>query len=88
MATSHDDRMRRLRARAAAYAMHAQHNSVETSRNGREAFLSRFEDEVDPDRVLTETERARRADAARRAYFIRLSIRSAEARRRRRDDGA
>jgi hypothetical protein len=67
--------------------MHAQHNSVETSRKGRETFLSRFDDDVDPDHVLTDTERARRADAARRAYFIRLSIKSAEARRRRRDDG-
>ena len=79
--------MRRLHAQAAAYAMHAQHGSGKTSRRGREAFLARFERQVDPDGVQSDAERARRAEAAKRAYFIRLSIKSAEARRARRTDG-
>ena len=49
MTRDHRARVRRLRARAAAYAMHAQHDSGETSRRGREAFLARFERQVDPD---------------------------------------
>lgn len=67
--------------------MHAEHDSGETSRRGREAFLARFERQVDPDGVLSDAERTRRAEAAKHAYFIRLSIKSAEARRARRIDG-
>ena len=40
---------RSLRARLAAYAMHARHDARRTSANGRAAFLARFEREVDPD---------------------------------------
>jgi hypothetical protein len=50
--------------------------------NARAAFLDRFEREVDPDGVLPAAERARRAAAARKAYFVRLAAKSAEARRR------
>ncbi len=79
------DRM--LRARLAAYAMHARHDSRRTSAAGRVAFLARFEDEVDPERVLSDEERARRAGVARKAYFTRLALRSARARRARRSGG-
>jgi len=54
-----------------------------TTRNAREAFASRFEREVDPDGVLAPAERARRVEAARRAYFTALALRSSQARRRR-----
>jgi hypothetical protein len=47
----------------------------------RTAFLSRFEDEVDPDRTLPEAERSRRAEYARKAYFAKLALASAKARR-------
>lgn len=47
----------------------------------RAAFLSRFERQVDPDGRLAPEVRARRAEAARRAYFIRLSLKGAQARR-------
>ena len=47
----------------------------------RAGFLARFEREVDPDGVLTPDERARRAEHARKAYFARLALKSAEARR-------
>ena len=46
------------------------------------AFMSRFEDEVDPNRVLSEAERQRRAEQAKKAYFTRLALRSVQARRR------
>lgn len=71
-----------LRARLAAYHLHATHDPKETTRKAREAFLSRFEREVDPEGVLTPGERARRAEAARRAYFTRLAFQSSRARRR------
>lgn len=73
---------RSLQARMAAHAMHATHDSRETSRPGREAFLARFEREVDPDGVLPEPERKRRAEHARKAYFARLALKSAKARRK------
>jgi len=47
----------------------------------RAASLARFEREVDPDGVLTEQERSRRAESAMRAYFTELSIRAAQVRR-------
>jgi hypothetical protein len=49
----------------------------------RQAFMDRFEREVDPGGVLTTQERAKRAENARKAYFAELSLRSAQARRRR-----
>ena len=71
-----------LRARLAAYHLHATHDPKETTRKAREVFLSRFEREVDPEGVLAAGERARRAEAARRAYFTRLAFQSSRARRR------
>jgi hypothetical protein len=72
---------RSLRARLAAYAMHAQRDSRQTSAPGRAAFLARFEREVDPDGTLDPAERQRRAAQARSAYFTRLSLAAAKARR-------
>ena len=48
----------------------------------RRALLDRFEREVDPDGVLSPTERARRAGHARKAYFTSLALQSAKARRK------
>lgn len=50
----------------------------------RAAFLARFEREVDPEGVLGEVERKRRAEHARKAYFAKLSLSSSKARGRRR----
>ena len=72
---------RTLRARLAAHAMHARHDARQTTANGRAAFLARFEAEVDPDGTLAPKERRRRAEHARRAYFTRLALASAKARR-------
>ena len=52
---------------------------------GRKAFEERFYNLVDPDRVLPEAERERRAKHARKAYFLDLNLRAQEAKRRKRD---
>ncbi len=75
---------RSLQARQAAHAMHARHDSRQTSAKGRAAFLARFEREVDPTNSLDPQERQRRADHARRAYFVGLSRAAARARRAKR----
>ena len=74
---------RSLRARLAAHAMHAKHDTDQVSRPGREAFLARFERQVDPDGVMPDAERRRRAEHAKRAHMTRLALRSAQARRTR-----
>lgn len=51
------------------------------TRPGREAFLSKFEAEVDPEGKLPPADRARRAEHARKAHFLRLALASAKARR-------
>lgn len=48
----------------------------------RRAALERFYDEVDPDRILPEPERERRAGHARKAHMARLALASAKARRK------
>jgi hypothetical protein len=53
--------------------------------NGRKAFRDKFEDLVDPDKVLTDAERAWRAERARLAHFKRMALKSAEVRRRRKE---
>lgn len=71
---------RRLRAQAAAYALHAAYDSRELTKAARAAFNRRFELQVDPDGVLPEQERARRAEMARRAHFRRLALASSRKR--------
>lgn len=74
---------RALRARMAAHASWAS-TPDRTARTApaRAAALERFEREVDPDGTLPPAERARRAEHARKAYFLRLAMKSADARRR------
>ena len=78
---------RSLRARMAAYRLHATHDPKETTAAARAAFLARFEREVDPDGRLSPSER-RRAEAARKAYFTKLAIQSVRGRQRARRGGA
>jgi hypothetical protein len=52
----------------------------------RQAFMERFEREVDPDGQMPPAERSRRAEHARSAYFARLALKSAEARRKARGE--
>jgi hypothetical protein len=78
-ASDNEDRV--LRARIAAHVLHAQiSDETEHTAAARAAFLSRFEREVDPDGVLDPEERARRADHAKMAYFLRLALASSKAR--------
>jgi hypothetical protein len=67
---------------AAALTRIAQVGGHEVSAPARAAFNLTFVDQVDPDRTLPEAERAKRAEAARRAYFLMLAAKSAESRRR------
>ena len=82
MAFSHH---RSVAARIGGLRLAATHDPQQYTARAREKALARFENEVDPDRLLPEKERMRRASAARKAYFAQLSLRSAQARRRRRD---
>ncbi len=79
---------RSLRARIGGFALSATHDPRETTKPARAAFLAGFEREVDPDGVLTTTERARRAAAARKAHFAKLALKSAQARRRKANGSA
>jgi hypothetical protein len=73
---------RSLHARLAAHAKWAQTDPVEGTAAARAKFLLRFIDEVDPDRILPEPERLRRAEHARKAYMTKLALKSAKARRK------
>jgi hypothetical protein len=77
-ATTHSQRV--LIGRLGAYPLHSRYDSAKLVRPAREAFWAKLEREVDPDRLLDPDERARRADMARKAYFTRLAIKSAQAR--------
>ena len=72
-----------LRGRIGALVLHSRRDPRATTAKARQAFLGRFEREVDPDGMLPAGERQRRAAYARRAYFARLALRSARARARR-----
>jgi hypothetical protein len=48
----------------------------------RAGLDAKFLREVDPDQQLPEAERQRRAECARRAFYQRLALKSAEARRK------
>ncbi len=65
--------------------LHATHDPHETTKAARHAFLARFEREVDPEGALPMQVRRRRAEAAKKAYFSRLALKSAKARRARRE---
>jgi hypothetical protein len=70
-----------LKNRAAAHVSWA--NTEDPSARtapARDAFMARFERQVDPDGKLSAAERTRRAEHARKAYFALLAIRSAEKR--------
>lgn len=75
--------LRTQRARIAAHTSWANTSdrSARTA-NARAAFLDRFEDQVDPDRVLGADERRRRAESARKAYFAALAYKSSLSRGR------
>lgn len=69
-----------LRGKAGAHTMHSLHDSKQTTAKARATFMSRFEDEVDPERKLPEAERLRRVEHAKKAYYARLALISARKR--------
>lgn len=71
-----------VRARAAAFAQHAQGRT--NTGPATVAQIVRFERQVDPDGTLAPDERARRARLAQRAHMTLLALRSSRARLARR----
>lgn len=74
----------KLRARRAAYFLHARYDAREITADARAAFLRRFEREVDPDNTLTLAERQRRGRYALKAHMTGLALTSARVRSARR----
>ncbi len=75
-----------LQARMAAHALHARvADPTAHTAAARKVFLSRFEREVDPEGVLEQQERARRAEHAKKVYFLKLAAASSKARSTRRE---
>lgn len=72
-----------LRSRMAAYSLHAKYDPRETTKPARDAFLARFERQVDPEGTLSTSERERRAISARKAHMAGLALKSSIARSRR-----
>lgn len=84
-----DPKARSINARIASHVRWANEpDRTEATRPGREAFLARFEREVDPNRVLPESERIRRAEAARTAYMLKLGKKAVAARKAKREAAA
>jgi len=79
----HTPATRSLAGQIGAHTIHSRHDSRELTKNARQAFLARFEQEVDPERVLDPAERARRAEHARKAYFARIALKRWNAQRKR-----
>jgi len=71
---------RSLRARLAAYQLHATHDPRETTAAARAAQWQYYLAQVDPEGKLSAEERERRALAARRAHMIHLALLSSRAR--------
>lgn len=74
------DQFHHLIGRLGGHAAAARHDRRDQTSSARAAFLRRFLEEVDPERVLPEDERERRAESARKAHMARLSLLSAQAR--------
>lgn len=79
---SEKDPIKSMTARLAAHESWArtENRSARTAK-ARAALLAKFEQEVDPRGILSSEERARRAEHARKAYYTRLALKSAKARR-------
>ncbi|MQA12955.1 MAG: hypothetical protein GEV09_01970 [Pseudonocardiaceae bacterium] len=74
---------RSQRARIAALARWAHEDPTANAARAQAGLRRKFENEVDPDRVLPEAERARRTECAWRAHLARAAFASAKARRAR-----
>lgn len=73
--------LRQRRAALLRWSREDAHAGTAAARAAGPGSLSYWEREVDPDLTLQPDERARRAERAKRAYYVGLAIKSAEARR-------
>jgi hypothetical protein len=78
---------RSLVAKIAANSRWSREDPTEQGRRMRAGLDAKFLSEVDPNNELPEAERLRRLECARRAYFQRLALASAKARRAKRLSG-
>jgi hypothetical protein len=69
------------RGRIGAHTTLSRHDPHQLTSRAREAFLTTFEKQVDPDGTLPPEERRRRAEHALKAHMTRLARRSALARK-------
>jgi hypothetical protein len=75
---------RSMRAQLGAHALWAKtEDRAAQTQAARDGFYARFERQVDPEGLLLPEERQRRAQHARKAHMLRLSLASAKARRQR-----
>ena len=75
---------RSLHGRLAAHSRWSKSDPVAGTAKARKAFDDRFAQQVDPEGILEPLERARRAEHARKAYFLGLALKSAQARAKKR----
>ena len=74
-----------MRGRMGAHKVHATHDSralTESARAASPGSLTYWEREVDPEGVLSDAERVRRAEHARKSYMVGLAYKSARARKK------
>lgn len=64
-------------ARIGGFSLRAKHDPREYTKPARAAAYRRFEQQVDPDGILSADERSKRATAARRAHMQRIALRRA-----------
>ena len=75
------------RGRLGALAQQSKHDPKKYTTKARAAFLERFARQVDPENKLDPAERERRADAAMKAYMLRLSEKARAAKATRKGAG-
>lgn len=80
MARTRNPSLAQLYGRIGGLRTRSRHDPAVYTVPARRAFLKRFELEVDPEGTLAPDERARRAEAAKKAHFAQLAYRSAVAR--------
>jgi hypothetical protein len=76
----HTPESRRAAGSIGAHTAHSRHTAEEMTGAAHQGYLRKFEREVDPDGVLPEDERRRRANHALAAHMKRLALASAKAR--------
>ncbi len=71
---------RSLAGQIGALALHSRVDGREHVKAARRGFLAKFLDQVDPDRVLSESERNRRAEIAVKVHYARMRLQSLKVR--------